>query len=183
LTDSWLSLILPVKIGRIIMCPEELVKILDKYLLGWAFGDIDRASKGEAKLGAFILSACFIDAMAGFYKGIDREEAKRRSGPRFKDFVGEYLKQYDPQRLWEDLRCGLVHSYAEGGSYEFTHSQPQLHFLKSSRGRTILNLEDFLENLMEAYNRLRKDILSKKQIFDRAQRRYELMGLMASAPV
>jgi hypothetical protein len=50
------------------MRSEELVEILDKSLLDWAFGDIDRASKGEGKLGAFILSACFIDAMAGFYK-------------------------------------------------------------------------------------------------------------------
>ena len=121
--------------------------------------------------------------MAGFYKGIDKEEAKRKSGSRFKDFVGEYLQQYDPQMLWEDLRCGLVHSYAEGGSYEFTHSQPQLHFKKSSRGRTILNLEDFLRNLREAYDRLRKDILFKKETFDRAKKRYESMGLMASVPV
>jgi hypothetical protein len=165
------------------MRPEELVEILDKYLLGWAFQDIERTSKGEAKLGAFILGACFIDAMAGFYNGIDRKEAKRKSGPRFKDFVREYLQQYDSQRLWEDLRCGLVHSYAEGGSYEFTHSQPQLHFMKSSRGRTILNLEGFLENLREAYDRLRKDILSKEEVFDRAKRRYDSMGLMGSAPV
>jgi hypothetical protein len=60
------------------MQEEELLEILDKYLLVWAFGDIEWASKGEAKLGAFILGACFIDAMAGFYKGIDREEAKRK---------------------------------------------------------------------------------------------------------
>ncbi len=138
-----------------------------------AFQDIDRASKGEAKLGAFILGACFVDAMAGFYNGIDRKEAKTRSGLRFKGFVEEYLQQYDSQKLSEDLRCGLVHSYAEGGSYEFTHSQPQLHFMKSSRERTILNLEDFLKNLREAYDGFRKDILSKKDIFDRAKRRYK----------
>jgi hypothetical protein len=170
-------------VGRMTMQEEELGEILDKYLLGWAFGDIDRASKCEAKLGAFILGACFIDAMAGFYKGIDREEAKRKSGSRFKDFVEKYLPKYEPERLWEDLRCGLVHSYAEGGSYEFTHSKSQIHFTKSSRGKTILNLEDFLEDLKEAYNKLREDILTKKDSFDKAKRRYKSMGLMASVPV
>jgi hypothetical protein len=161
----------------------ELVEILDKYLLGWAFRDIERASKGEAKLGAFILGACFIDAMAGFFKGIDREEAKRKSGSRFKDFVEKYLPQYEPERLWEDLRCGLVHSYAEGGGYEFTHSKSQFHFTKSSRGKVILNLEDFLEDLKEAYNKLRVDILTNKDIFDKAKKRYESMRLMGSVPI
>jgi hypothetical protein len=165
------------------MRQEELLEILDKYLLGWAFGDIERASKGEAKLGAFILGACFIDAMAAFYKGIDREEAKWKSGSRFRDFVEKYLPKYEPERLWEDLRCGLVHSYAEGGSYEITHSRSQSHFTKSSRGKTILNLEDFLEDLKEAYNKLRKDILNQKDTFDKAMRRYESMGLMASIRV
>jgi hypothetical protein len=165
------------------MQEEELLEILDKYLLGWAFGDIERASKGEAKLGAFVLGACFIDAMAGFYKGIDREESKRKSGSRFKDFVEKYLPKYEPERLWEDLRCGLVHSYAEGGSYEFTHSKSQFHFTKSSRGKTILNLEDFLEDLKEAYNKLREDILNQKDTFDKAMRRYKSMGLMASVRV
>ena len=165
------------------MQEEELLEILDKYLLGWAFGDIERASKGEAKLGASILGACFIDAMAGFYKGIDREEAKWKCGSRFRDFVEKYLPKYEPERLWEDLRCGLVHSYAEGGSYEFTHSRSQSYFTKSSRGKTILNLEDFLEDLKEAYNKLRKDILDQKDTFDKAMRRYESMGFMASVRV
>jgi hypothetical protein len=165
------------------MREEELVEILDKYLLGWPFGDIDRASKGEAKLGAFILGACFIDAMAGFYKGIDTEGAKTKSGLRSKDFVKKYLPHHEPERLWEDLRCGLVHSYAEGGSYEFTHSKSQFHFTKSSRGKTILNLEDFLEDLKEAYNKLRVDILTQKDTFDKVERRYKSMGLMGSVPI
>jgi len=165
------------------MQQQELVEILDKYLLGWAFGDIERASEGDAKLGAFILGACFLDAMAGFYKGIDREEAKRQSGSRFKDFVERYLPKYERERLGEDLRCGLVHVYAEGGTYEFTHSKNGFHFAKSSRGKTILNLEDFLEDLKEAYNQLRKDILNQKDRFEKAMRRYESMGVMGPLPV
>jgi len=164
------------------MRQEELVEILDKYLLGWAFGDIERASK-EAKLGAFILGACFIDAMAGFYKGINRKEAETGSSSRFKDFVKVYLPQYDPEKLWKDLRCGLVHSYAEGGSYEFTHSNSEIHFTKSSRGKIILNLEEFLEDLKGAYNQLREDIMKQQDTFDKAIKRYKSMGLMASVHV
>ena len=91
---------------------ENLVKMLDDSLFGWAYRDIERASiYGEAKLGGFILGACFIDAMAGFLDGIDKEKAKSRSGVRFKDFVRKYLPQYDPEKLWTDLRCGLVSTY------------------------------------------------------------------------
>ena len=166
------------------MTEKELVIILDDYLLGWAFRDINRASEGQAKLGAFILGACFIDAMAGFYKGITKEEAKRNSGRRFKEFVEKYLPEYYPERIWEDLRCGLVHSYAEGGTYEFTHSNNQFHFKKSSRGQTILNLEDFLNDLRRAYGTLREDILTNKDAsFDRAKIRYESMGLMGSVSI
>jgi hypothetical protein len=52
---------------------EQLVALLDQYIFGWAYKDIERASvKGEAKLAGFILGACFIDTLAGFYFGINR---------------------------------------------------------------------------------------------------------------
>ena len=65
---------------------DNLLKSMDKCFLEWAYGDIERASSGEAKLGAFILGACFIDAMAGLLEGIDRDTCKHQSGIRFKTF-------------------------------------------------------------------------------------------------
>ncbi|HAR46555.1 MAG: hypothetical protein A2X56_04165 [Nitrospirae bacterium GWC2_57_13] len=167
------------------MTKEELVSILDQNLFGWAYKDIERASvHGEAKLAGFVLGACFIDAMAGFYAGIDKDESKHRSGDRFKRFVTEYLPHYDAEKLWADLRCGLVHSYAEGGTYVFTDANKAgYHFNTTATGHIILNLEDFCADLREAYRRLRNDILTKNDCYQKAKKRYESMGLMGPVVV
>ena len=125
------------------------------------------------------MGACFIDTLAGFYAGIDREQSKKNSGKRFKDFVGHYLTKYDADKLWEDLRCGLVHSYAEGGTYVFTDANKAgYHFNKVSDGRTLLNLEDFCADLREAYKSYRNDILEIDDIYNKALKRLK-MGIMA----
>lgn len=164
---------------------EGLVQLLDKYLYGWAYKDIERASvQGTAKFAGFLLGACFIDAMASFYSGVTKEMAKKGSGDRFKNFVQKYLGQYDAEKFWYDLRCGLVHSYAEGGTYVFTDANKMgFHFDETSRGKIILNLEDFLADLRKAYNTFRKDILREREIFLNAKQRFESMGLMMPRPI
>ena len=159
---------------------KELVDILDKYLFGWEYKDIERASiQGNAKLAGFILGACFIDAMAGFYAGIDQITMKNNSGKRFKDFVRKYMPKYNAKKLYNDLRCGLVHSYAEGGTYVFTDANKAgFHFNTTPQGKIILNLEDFLCDLREAYKKLRHDILDNNDIFLKARKRYLSLYLM-----
>lgn len=159
---------------------EQLTAILDNFIFGWEYKDIERASiRGDAKLAGFILGACFIDALAGFYAGIDRKQSKKDSGKRFKDFVKRYLKKYDANRLWEDLRCGLVHSYTEGGTYVFTDANKAgYHFNKINDGRILLNLEDFCADLREAYRSYRNDILENDDIYNKALKRLK-MGIMA----
>ncbi|MFH1717733.1 MAG: hypothetical protein ABIF19_10305 [Planctomycetota bacterium] len=163
---------------------QELVRLLDTYLYGWEYKQIESASvQGPAKLAGFILGACFIDAMAGFLSGIDRDSAKKGSGKRFQDFVKKYMDQYDPDKLWQDLRCGLVHSYAAGDTYAFTdNNKAGFHFELTARGKVILNLEDFCADLRKAYARFRKDILTDRTVFLNAKRRYKSMGLMMEVP-
>ncbi len=162
------------------MDKNQLLAIIDSSLLEKEYGDIERASiQGDAKLAGFILGACFIDAMAGFYCGINKEEAKYNSGKRFKDFVSRYLTQYDAETLYIDLRCGLVHSYAEGGSYVFTDANKGgSHFKMTPKGKTILNLEDFLKDLKDAYRKWRDDVIKNDNLFKNAMKRYKSMGLM-----
>jgi hypothetical protein len=161
------------------------VQLLDKYLYGWAYMDIERASvHGTAKLAGFILGACFIDAMASFYAGVDREAAKTKSGVRFKEFVIKYLCQYNADDLWTDLRCGLVHSYAEGGTYVFTdNNKGGFHLNRTPHGKIVLNLEDFCADLRKAYNVFRNDLLRDRDIFLRAEYRFQSMGLMMGKPI
>jgi len=163
------------------MTKEEVVNILDSQLFGWEYGDIIRASiQGKAKLAGFILGSCFIDAMAGYYAGIDKKTAKIHSGKRFKDFVQRYLNKYNNLKLWEDLRCGLVHSYAEGGTYVFTDNEKAgKHFENVMGGKVLLNLEDFIYDLKHAYENLRTDILSDTEVYKRAKYTLENIGIMA----
>lgn len=164
---------------------EKLVKILDDCLFGWEYKQIEQTSiLGTAKLAGFILGACFIDAMAGFYAGIDKEKSRTGSGERFKNFVERYLTKYNKEKLWEDLRCGLVHSYAEGGTYAFTDANKAgFHLNKTPNGLVILNLEDFCADLREGYRNLRNDILIDENIFLKAKKRFESLGIMQAKPV
>ncbi len=163
---------------------EQLVQYLDKCLYDMAYMDIVRASiYGNAKLAGFILGACFIDAMASFHAGVDRDTSKRNSGKRFKGFVKKYLKTYDAEELWTDLRCGLVHSYAEGGTYLFTdNNKAGFHMTYNSKGMILLNLEDFCSDLSTAYNAYKTDILSDNDCFLKAKHRYKSMRLMGLVP-
>ena len=164
---------------------EQLVGTLDTYLYGGGYKDIERASiTGSAKLAGFILGACFIDAMASFHAGVDRETSKHNSGERFRCFVEKYLKTYNAEKLYSDLRCGLVHSYAEGGTYVFTdNNKAGFHMNSTSKGKTILNLEDFCADLRRAYAAYRTDILSDNDCFLKAKHRFESMGLMMLVPI
>jgi len=58
-------------------------------------------------IAAFILISCFIDQMAAYAYNTQIGQA----GANYRRFITEYFKNYDPLRLWENLRCALVHNY------------------------------------------------------------------------
>lgn len=131
------------------MTDDAKIKIIIDSLRDNALEDIKRAAMGGSKIGAFILCSCLIDAVAGFTKGGDTQ------GADYKTCIGKYLPTYNGQNLYEDLRCKLVHSYSEGGSYWFTDSKPNLHHTKHMDGKIIVNLETFIteiETALTAYS-------------------------------
>lgn len=158
---------------------ENLVKKLDESLFGLAYGDIERILPANPNLAIFILGACFIDAMASFRFGVTKEMIKDgKTGERFKDFIKEYLPQYSADDLWESLRCGLLHSYAEYGKYAFVNKKRYLHFKKDQQKRTIINDENFCEELKDTYEKLKCDILNKEEVYLNAKKRFNSMGIM-----
>lgn len=96
----------------------SVIDKVEKSLKELALSDVDKCFKGGAKVGAFILLGCLIDAATGFWKGQDTTRTD------YKDFVRQYLPKCDPESLYADLRCKLVHSYSEGGSYELMLKSP-----------------------------------------------------------
>jgi hypothetical protein len=165
------------------LTPEALVELLNQYLYGWGYKSIDVVAKTQAKLAGFILGACFIDAMASYRYGVTTETMKSGNGDRFKNFVSQYIKEYNPDILYEDLRCGLVHSYASGKRVAFTDNHPELHLKKDTDGMIILNLENFILSLNEAYELLKKDILLGGEIYQNARRRQGSLKIMSPKPV
>jgi hypothetical protein len=138
------------------MTDDQKIDTIVKSLRKNALGDISRASSGGSKMGAFILCSCLIDAIAGFIKGSDT------IGTDYKDFISKYMPDYDRDNIWTDLRCKLVHSYSEGGSYWFTDSNTCLHLTTHSDGRAIVNLENFIAEIEGALSSYEKELTQSK---------------------
>jgi len=86
------------------MTEADKINVIIESLKANALGDIKRASNEGSKMGAFILCSCLIDAMAGFVKGADTTRTD------YMIFISNYLTKYDPNSLYTDLRCKLVHT-------------------------------------------------------------------------
>jgi len=151
---------------------QAIIDHIKNALYKGAFLDIKNASSGNSKMGAFILASCFIDYMAGFVCG---RQAKAKD---YKNFVRHYLPPiYDPLKLYRDLRCKLVHNYSEGGFYWLKDAKPEFHG-KTESGRTIINLENFISDLENAFNKFMKEIQSDPLKKQKAIDRYNSIGIL-----
>jgi hypothetical protein len=151
---------------------QAIISHIKNSLYDMAFLDIKKASSGNSKIGAYILASCFIDYMAGFVCG------RQATGRDYTDFVRNYLPPiYNPSKLYKDLRCKLVHNYSEGGFYWLKDDKPELHGQTES-GRTIINLENFINDLENAFNKLMGEIQSEPSKKQKAIDRYNSIGLL-----
>jgi hypothetical protein len=151
---------------------EAKLKHIKFALYDMAFLDIKRASAGQSKMGAFILASCFIDYMAGFIAG---REATNKD---YKQIVKDYLPGlYDPEKLYKDLRCKVVHNYSEGGSYFFVDAKPALHGQKVDT-KIVINLENFIDDLESALRNMYSDLDSDPVKQKKAEERYDKIGLL-----
>ncbi len=155
----------------------EIINNIKFSLFEMAFLDIKRASEGKSKMGAFILSSCFIEYITGFRYG------KETNGKDYKRFVAKYLTSYDAEKLYKDLRCKLVHNYSEGGSYMFTDNKAEFHLKKTTSNKLMLNLENFIDDIENAlktyFDELEKDV----NIYELALLRLKKIGILGISPV
>lgn len=161
----------------VMMFENTVIETIKKSLKDMAFGDIERASKGDAKMGAFILASCFIDYLSCYYYGGDS------SPSHYKGFVKKYLPMYNGNSLYHDLRSKLVHNYTEGGSYYFIDNVPDIHMKKLTNGRTMLNLENFMLDIKNAMNKY-FDLLDKdRTVRMKAINRYINARILSIVPL
>lgn len=156
---------------------DKFISFLWHSLHEMAFLDIKRASNGKSKMGAFILSSCFIEYLAGFRYG------KETSGKDYKNFITNYFNgKYDPEKLYKDLRCRLVHNYSEGGTYTFIDNHPELHKKITQDGKIVLNLEDFVSDIEAVLKLYFNELKSDNAIFKLALDRYFLLNIIGINP-
>lgn len=84
---------------------------------------------------------------------------------------------YDPEKLYRDLRCKLVHNYSEGGSYIFAYATPALHGQKAGT-KVVINLENLIDDLEAALRKMLTQLGTDLGKQTKAEDRYDKIGLM-----
>jgi hypothetical protein len=137
--------------------PEEKIRVVkDAYITDIIPGIRISYEKTHQIPESFILAHCAILSLSGFYAG-----SKDTNGTTYQAFIKDFFpKYYDPAKLWKDIRNGLIHAYTYTSTYILAHGHPESHTLtlsgiKSERdglkyNLTIINFEDFLEELEQA---------------------------------
>ena len=122
------------------------------------FGVIDRLVFSRDALVGFILMACAIDYLAGFWWG---KSTKGLVHEAYLGFLDEYFppSHYESEGLYDSLRNGLVHMFTiKDKRYALTHNHPELHLKKCRTGQVIINAADFRNDLVAAAQKYFEDV-------------------------
>jgi hypothetical protein len=147
---------------------DELARFRESFG-DFALGDVKRASAGHAKIGAFILAAHLIDALA-------RLSTRRGDGKAaWDEFVPAFLPAYSAacEELYRSYRGLLSHRYSlkgfrlvDGEHYRHRHWAVE-------DGERVLHLESFVEDLDQAWSefsaKLGRDVQFRERVLERAR--------------
>lgn len=135
---------------------DQIIHSFSKYNLR-DIKEINNHKELEFTIAEFILCSCFIDQISGFRYNTDKV------GRRYRQFIKEYLFTYNADELYEDLRNKLVHNYSVCNYYSLTRKAPNLH-LQKINGVTILNLENFIDDLEMALEKYTLELRNDSEI-------------------
>ena len=142
---------------------------------------LEIALNTQSPAAGFIVVSTGIDVLAGFRFG--RKTKDEKTGEQFIKFVDIYMdKRYNPKELYKDLRCALVHNFLLGEKYGLLHRTPLAHF-KEHEGKTLLNLEDFVEDFKKAANLYFSDLEAGKNVSEFETRFDSLGGIIDSSVI
>jgi hypothetical protein len=170
------------------MAPEQsefsaAKKIVEDTFQNWVVNSIRATFKATSQggekgtpLAAYILLACAIDAIAGFYAGKVEESG---TGARYRNFVAAYMPTYKDDMLYERMRCELAHNYSLGPGVILTHENPNLHRLIVGDGARIQNFEGLLEDFEAALKHYFSDLVSDSDRQKKFMDRLNAFGIVA----
>lgn len=135
------------------MTDNQIIDHIENSLRNHNLSDIKNVSKSNMVIASFILCTCFIEQVSGFRYAVTKKQSGKLMFEKFvKDYLQKYDSRYNPIKLRTDLRNKLVHNYSIGDSYSLTMQSSNSHFQLDNDGRVKLNLENFLNDLENAFN-------------------------------
>lgn len=145
----------------------------------WVFSRIMRLLSSDP-FAAFILMACAIDYLAGYWCGGKTVEDD------YKRFINEFFpknsdgtERYFADKLYQSLRNGLIHNMALlGAAYTLTDKRPSLHLAPGPSGSRNLNAESFFDDLLRARDSYFEMVEKDPDLLLKATRRHNLHGFM-----
>lgn len=151
---------------------NPIVKQIIKSFLEYNLRDIKEigrlaeSAQMDFVIAEFTLCSCLIDQLSGFRYNSDQV------GCRYRQFVQDYLPNYNPKELYNDLRNRLVHNYSIGKFYQlarnFDISQPPI---GSNSNRLYLNI--FINDLEVALSKFIEELETNIDIRNNALKWYE----------
>ncbi len=148
---------------------DEIIENIIHSFTNYNIRDIIQINNYEHNfvIAEFILCSCLIDQLSGFR--YNEKVVKKR----YINFIDDYLPQYRSISLYKDIRCKLVHNYSVGKFYGITSNNNKKH-LKKESNLTILNLENFIEDLVTALEKYTKELKSNEIIRENALKWYKV---------
>lgn len=149
------------------MTDDQIIDQIAHSFIRFNLRDIQEINNNQLDftIAEFILCSCLIDQISGFRYNTDEV------GKRYKQFVKDYLPNYNSDALYDDLRNKLVHNYSVGIHYRLTRKASHLH-LQNVNGDIYLNLEDFIADIRAALDRYFSQLRNDKDIRKNALSRF-----------
>lgn len=144
----------------------------------WVMGPIERLVPSRDALIGFILMACSIDYLAGFWWG---ESTSGKVNEAYPGFIRAYFPgdTYDPEGIYDSLRNGLVHMFTiKAKRYALTHNNRELHLKENENGQVLLNAENFADDVAAAKERYFAAVQTDEDLLNKLIDRYNRDGFL-----
>jgi hypothetical protein len=154
---------------------ERIVPTVEDVFDRWIIGGIEAISKTQGVSLGFVLIACGLDYLSGFWKGGRAEQND------YKEFLKAHAEfdRYSPDDLYNSLRNGLVHNFTiHNGSFALIHNRPDLHLKMALSGQTILNFEDFFKDFKALKTAIFNKAKSDRDARDKFIKRFRDVGFV-----
>ncbi len=137
------------------------VSRLRKNFPTYVYSNIALCLKEKQGVGATILICCAIDTLASYAAA---NPSNKNNKSRFIIFVSKYFPQnYDAEKFYKFVRCGLVHSFSMENEYVVLCSKAtwaqELHLSKPKGfDRTVVNPYTLFSHLKKAHKQFISDL-------------------------